>query len=296
MPRAINKNIIAIVYDFDGTLCQKPMQEYTVFPHLRITPGNFWKKVRKENQKIKGEEIITYMMLMLKMADAAELNTSKKLRISKQDLGKMAKKIKYFKGVKSFFRRINNYVAKESRNHMTVRHYIISSGLKEILMKASIKKYFKNIFASEYYYDTYRAPKFPKLVVTDTVKTQFLFRINKGKEKITESINDFMPEDKRPIPFNQIIYIGDGMTDVPCMTVTRKNGGCAIAVYEANSRRGKSKCKRLLENARVDLIAEADYTVNSNLDKSLKTILRQIIQSRLFEMDVKKILLSQGIR
>jgi len=270
---ALKKNIIAIIYDFDGTLSPQPMQEYTVFPRLNITPRDFWLEVSRENTRIKGEEIITYMMLMLKKANQANL------RINRSDLGRMAKKIKFFPGLgKTYFKRINNFVAKESNNHIKVRHYIISSGLKEILDKTRIKVHFKNIFASEYCYNQYGEPIYPKLVVTDTVKTQFLFRVNKGKEKLSESINEFMAEEDRPIPFSNIIYIGDGMTDVPCMTVTTKNGGYSIAVYDPCKRKGLQRCKKLFKNARVNYFAEADYRRDSELDKFLKATLKLIIQ------------------
>ena len=269
------KDIIAVIYDFDGTLSPQPMQEYTVFPRLKIKPNKFWKEVRKQNAKIKGEEIITYMMLMLKKANAANL------KISRYDLGRMASKIRFFPGVYRYFERINKFVANESKNRVKLRHYIISSGLKEIINKTKIKKYIYNIFASEYHYNQYKAPIYPKLVVTDTVKTQFLFRINKGKEKLSENINEYMEELKRPIPFSNIIYVGDGMTDVPCMTVTYKNGGYAFAVFNPKKRKGLQVCKSLFKNDRVDFIAKADYRKNSELDKYLKITLKTIIQGLL---------------
>ncbi len=202
--------------------------------------------------------------------------------------------LNFYEGVENFFTRINNFVAKESKNQVKVKHYIISSGLKEILNKTKIKKFFHNIFASEYHYDHYGAPEYPKLVVTDTVKTQFLFRINKGKEKLSENINEFMAKSDRPIPFSNIIYIGDGMTDVPCMTVTTKNGGYAVAVFNPRKRnKGVKICKILFKNARVEYIAEADYRKGKELDRYLKIILKSIIQGILFfntqrEMAIKR--------
>jgi phosphoserine phosphatase len=268
----MKRNTIAIVYDFDGTLSPQPMQEYTVFPQLQLRPEKFWAEVKRKNAEIRGEEIITYMMLMLERANEVEA------KISRTDLGRMASAIEFFPGVEDYFKRINEFVATESGGKIKLRHYILSSGLKEIINKTKIKNEFYNIFASEYYYDQYGAPKYPKLVVTDTVKTQFLFRINKGKEKLTESINEFMPDKERPIPFSNIIYVGDGMTDVPCMTVTTKNGGSAIAVYKPHSRTGLAVCKKLFKNARVDYIAPANYSKGSKLNKFLQTILKAIIQ------------------
>lgn len=285
----MKRNIIAIVYDFDGTLSPQPMQEYTVFPRLQISPRKFWEEVRKKNAEIGGEEIITYMMLMLEKANEAGI------KISRGDLGGMASEIQFFPGVADYFGRINRFVASESGNRVRLRHYILSSGLKEIINKTKIKREFHKIFASEYYYDQYRAPQYPKLVVTDTVKTQFLFRINKGKEKLTESINEFMPDEDRPIPFSNIIYVGDGMTDVPCMTVTTKNGGYAIAVYKPHSSKGLAICKKLFKNARVDYIAPADYRKGCKLEKYLQTILRTIIQGIVHYNTQRDMTIEQGI-
>ena len=283
------RNIIALIYDFDGTLCPQPMQEYTVLPQLKIKPDKFWKEVNETNKNIKGEEIITYMMIMLKKANESQL------KIRRNDFGNMASKIRFFKGVVTFFKRINKFVSNEANIKVKVKHYIISSGLKEILEKTKIKSNFDNIFASEYHYDQYGAPTYPKLVVTDTVKTQFLFRINKGKEKLTDNINEFMAKSERPIPFSNMIYIGDGLTDVPCMTVTTKHGGYAIAVYNPEKRNSLSTCKTLFKNARVDFIAEADYRNNSDLDQFIKITLKSIIQGIEFYNMQRKLVIKKQI-
>ena len=289
----MKKNIIAIVYDFDGTLSPLPMQEYTILPKIPVKAESFWKEVKNENKKSEGEVIITYMMLMLKKANDAQV------RITKSDLGKLASNITYYPGVEQLFERINKFVKSNSDGKAKVRHYIISSGLKEILSKIKIKKHFHNIFASEYAYDHYGAAQYPKLVVTDTVKTQLLFRINKGKEKLTENINEFMDESQRPIPFQNIIYIGDGMTDVPCMTVATKNGGYAIAVYKAKTHKGLDVCRKLFKANRVEFIAPADYREGKELEKYLKIILESIIHAIKYrtnqeEMIKKHILLKAG--
>jgi hypothetical protein len=264
--------IIAIIYDFDGTLSPLPMQEYTVLSEINVAPKIFWQEVKEENKKEEGEEIITYMMLMLNKANA------QKFKITRKSLGRLAKKVQFFEGVKSFLPRMTKFVKTESKGRVKLRHYIISSGLKEILEKIPIKKYFYKIFASEYAYDHYDAAKYPKLVVTDTVKTQFLFRINKGRERITDPINEYMPPEERPIPFSNVIYIGDGLTDVPCMTVTTKQGGYAIAVYKQRNRTGLKVCKQLFEAGRVDFIAPADYSRGSKLEEYIKITIKTIIK------------------
>ncbi len=143
-----------------------------------------------------------------------------------------------------------------------LRHYLISSGLLEIVEGTSIYKRFHNVFASEYWFEAYDLP-YPKRVITDTGKTQYLFRINKGVEDLGQSINQHMAEEARPIPFANMIYFGDGDTDVPSMAVMRKNGGHAVAVYPPG--KSKAKCVDLYRAGRCDFFAPADYREGSDL-------------------------------
>jgi 2-hydroxy-3-keto-5-methylthiopentenyl-1-phosphate phosphatase len=266
-------NVIAIVYDFDGTLTPEPMQEYTVLPEIGIKDGKkFWDEVNKESAQTNGEGIVAYMRLML------EKSKSRSFPVTAEKLRELAKRINYFPGVQTYFKRINEYIKKEFGRSVEVRHYVISGGLKEIISGTSIAKYFYKVFASEYYYDEYGAATFPNVVVNDTLKTQFIFRINKGKENLSESINLHMPMDERPIPFQNILYIGDGLTDVPCMTVIRKNGGHAIAVYKPESSHGRQMCKELLRADRVDFIAKADYKSGTELDRLIKLLLGVMVE------------------
>jgi 2-hydroxy-3-keto-5-methylthiopentenyl-1-phosphate phosphatase len=265
-------NVIALVYDFDGTLTPQPMQEYTVLPEIGIKRGkDFWKAVAKEALETEGEEIVTYMRLMI------EKSKQKRYPVTPSVLKSLARNILYYPGVAGFFPRISTHV-KALDADVELRHYVLSAGLKEIICGASIAKYFYRIFASEYYYDEYKAAVFPKVIVNDTLKTQFIFRINKGKEALHESINLHMPPAVRPVPFQNILYIGDGLTDVPCMTVIRKNGGYAIAVYEPGSVKGLRTCRELLRVGRVDFIAEADYRKNKEVDRLVRLLLNNIVE------------------
>lgn len=267
------QNTIAMVYDFDGTLSPQPMQEYTVLPKIRVKPKEFWKEVSKESKETVSESMLVYMRLLLQKANEAQIH------IGRKDLTEMGKAIEYFHGVGQWFTRINKFVKKEGKGRIKIKHYIVSAGLKEILEGTSIMKQFAKIYASEYHFDHDDRAIFPKLLITDTAKTQYLFRINKGKEDLGESINDHMPESLRPIPFSNMIYIGDGVTDVPSMAVTKSSGGNTIAVYKKNSSKGKNVCKKLLEVGRVHFIAQADYGPGSDLDKRVKILLRSVISS-----------------
>lgn len=260
-----------MVYDFDGTLSPQPMQEYTVLPKINVSPAKFWKEVNKVARDTVSESMLVYMRLMIEKAHAA------KVHIGPDDLRRMGRQINYYSGVETWFSRMNAFVREEGKGRIKIQHYVISAGLKEILEGASIRKHFQQIYASEYHFDHDDRATFPKVLITDTSKTQYLFRINKGKEGLGQSINEHMPEVERPIPFGNIIYIGDGITDVPSMTVTKANGGNTIAVYKRSSRKGKAICKKLLDAGRVHFIATADFREDKELDKRVKILLRSVI-------------------
>ena len=196
----MKQNTIAIIYDFDGTLTPKTMQEYTLLPKLGVKSKSFWDEISQEVSKTGAETMMVYMRQLLDHAK------NKNIKISKDEFLKMGRDIKYYSGVEKWFTNINSYIRKISKNDVNIKHYIISAGHAEILEGISIKKYIKKIFASEYYYRR-KVAVFPKIVVTDTTKTQFIFRINKGKEKLSQSINEHMPETDRPIPFDNIIAL-----------------------------------------------------------------------------------------
>lgn len=260
---------IALIYDFDGTLSPLSMQEYTVFPELNIDPKVFWPEVKRVNQENEASEVLTYMRMM------AEKIVQGNVAINREKLGLLGSQIEYFPGVETWFDRMNAFVREQTLGHVKLRHYIVSSGLREILQGTSIAKYFHTIFASQYSYDTYGRPVFVDRVITDVSKTQYLFRINKGVEDLSKSVNDHMSETSRPIPFSNMIYIGDGDTDVPSMAVTRKNGGHAFAVYSAGE--SSQKCEVLFRANRVDAYFEANYSTNSRLEIFVKNLLKKMI-------------------
>jgi phosphoserine phosphatase len=182
------QNTIALVYDFDGTLSPQPMQEYTVLPKIKVRPKKFWQQVRKEAKENKAIEIVTYMRMMYEAVE------QEKLHIARKDLKDLAKKIKYYPGVEQWFSNINKYVRSRSRNAVKVRHYIVSSGLVEILEGISIYSHLQAVYGSEYFFDHHGRATFVNRVITDTSKTQYLFRINKGKEDLADDVNQHMSD------------------------------------------------------------------------------------------------------
>lgn len=264
-----DKKTIALVYDFDGTLSPRPMQDYAFLPQIGEDAAAFWKESNEIAKREGADGLITYMHLLYKKAKA------KGVRIDREDLVAQGKRVELFPGVEDWFDAIAEYIKMRSESHgITLRHYVISAGLTEIIEGTSIYKRFHNVFASEYWFEAYEMP-FPKRVITDTGKTQYLFRINKGVENLGDSINQHMDETKRPIPFANMIYFGDGDTDVPSMAVTRKNGGHAVAVYPPG--KPKKKCVDLFKAGRCDFFAPADYRRGSDLFKRTCLLLDRML-------------------
>lgn len=228
-------------------------------PKIGVDPAEFWAESNRIAQEQGADPLITYMHLLYKKAKAAGV------RIDRADLVAQGRAVEMFPGVTEWFDAIAEYVRLRSESqHVTLRHYLVSSGLTEIIEGTPIYHRFHNVFASEYWFEAYDLP-YPKRVITDTGKTQYLFRINKGREDLRQSINQHMSEDARPIPFANMIYFGDGDTDVPSMAVMRKNGGHAIAVYPPG--KAKAKCVDLFKAGRCNFFAPADYRRGSELFK-----------------------------
>tara|TARA_A100001037_G_C14989401_1_gene561847 strand:- start:89 stop:967 length:879 start_codon:yes stop_codon:yes gene_type:complete len=276
-----HQRTLAIVYDFDGTLTPLPMQEYTVLPELGIDSSKFWAEVEREVKITEGDPILTYMRLLVEKIEA------KKAHLSRESLRELAGAMQYYPGVETWFDRINEYVAQSSGGTIETRHYIISAGLKEILEGITIKKHFNEIYASQYYFDHHEAARFPTIVINDTAKTQYLFRINKGRETYGETINEYMPESIRPIPFENMLYIGDGLTDVPCMTVMKNYGGFSVAVHGLKDPNALETCRKLAAAERIDFYAPADYREDKVLEKRVHKILQLIIARINFETERK---------
>ena len=271
----MRNNIIAIMYDFDKTLCTKDMQEYTFIPNLGIKPEAFWQDANELREKSKMDQVLTYMYLMIKKT------SDKNKTIKRNYLNEMGKDIELFPGVTEWFQRINAF----GKEHgIIIEHYIISSGLKEIIEKSEIGPYFKKIYASEFYYDENGDAVWPKLAVNYTNKTQFLIRINKGVLDISDdyNLNKKMLEDEKRISTSNMIYIGDGITDVPCMKLTKDGGGVSIAVYNQKSIK---TAKSLYDDNRINYFVPADYQEDSAID----TIVKKTIMSMALNTELKNI-------
>ena len=258
--------IVAFLYDFDKTLCTTDMQDYAFIPSLGMTPSEFWALANGFGRQHRIDGILAYMYTMIREAER------KNLPFTRQDLVEKGRSIVLFPGVQDWFRRINEFGRSQG---VQVEHYIISSGLREIIEGSSISGEFKEIYASEFYYDETGRPVWPKLAVNFTAKTQFVYRINKGVLDVSDdkTLNDSMPDDSKRVPFTNMVYMGDGLSDVPCMKMMRAYGGQAIAVYQETNRLG---VEDLLAKGRVDFIFPADYSEGTALDLTAKNIIRKM--------------------
>ncbi len=281
------KTRMAVCYDFDGTLAPGYMQEHSLLPALRLKSQKFWEEVKNLSKEHNMNEILAYMFLTLKKADEV------KHPIKRDSFKQHGKSIKLFEGLKDFFDEMSDYA---SSKNLEMEHYIISSGLKEIIEGTEIYRKFRYVFASEFYYDENGVARWPAVAIDYTSKTQYLFRINKGIINVWDNarINQYVPELERKIPFTRIVYIGDGETDIPCMKIVNLQGWYSVAVYDPKKRKSKNKisphhvCLHLIKHGRTKYIAPANYEKDSKLSKILKLIIDRISAEESLKMTLPK--------
>lgn len=257
---------VAFMYDFDGTLSPLNMQDYNFIPALNMTSNSFWEEVNSLKVEKNMDPVLAYMYLMIKKAKEKDIS------ITKDAFASYGKNIELFLGVEEFFDNINEFAKGIG---IDIEHYIISSGIKEIIEGTKIADKFKRIYASSFLYSIDKIALWPSTSINFTNKTQLIYRINKGTFEIYDDlVNIHMDDNKKYIKFNNMIYIGDGLTDVPCMKLVKSNGGTSIAVYSND--KSKNLASSLLNENRVNKIFKADYTKESNLFEYLKQVLQKM--------------------
>ena len=254
---------LALIYDFDGTLAPGNVQEGLFIPNVGMTKGEFWREVNRLSKTHQADNILMYMYFMLKKAS----ETGVPVRLS--DFRKLGDTVTLFEGVQEWFGRINAY---SRSNGIRNEHYIVSSGNAEIIEGTRIAKNFKKIYASRFLFDQNEVAVWPAQAVNYTTKTQFLFRINKSAHDLSDdtAINRYVPMSERPIPFENMVYFGDGATDIPCFRLVKEEGGLSIAVFKPHTKGAREKAAGFLNDGRINCVAPADYQDGSELDKIVK--------------------------
>jgi hypothetical protein len=269
------QNTIAIIYDYDQTLSPTYMQDEALFPVFGIHPASFWQRCGELVHSQGYDNELAYMKVLL---DCLEMDRPTNARL--RELGE---RLNFYKGLPEMFEEFQKgLLGSEHEAHgINVEHYIVSSGLRELIEGSRLAPYIRKIFGCEFAVDERDRITFPKRVISHTQKTQFLFRINKGMLEMDEDVNDHMAPELRPVPFQNMIYVGDGPTDVPCFTVMRRNGGQAIAVYNPDdpTRSSFKKCYQLCTHAdRVKNIAPSDFRQGSHLRLLLEEMVQEIAE------------------
>lgn len=268
-----NKPILAICYDFDKTLSPDDMQAQGYIQSIGYKVEEFWKESNKRAEDNEMDQNLAYMYMMVQKSRGKVLFTKKKL----QEYGS---KVTLFPGVDTWFDRINAYGDEKG---VSVEHYIISSGLKEMIEGTPVAHKFKRIYASAFYYDDAGVAVWPAQAVNYTNKTQFLFRIEKGVLNVNDqNVNAYFKPDQYRVPFRNMIYIGDSETDIPCMKLVNIHGGHSVGVYNADTE-DKSKVFRMLDENRIKYFAPADYTEDGKLAILVKQIIDRTVSNEILE-------------
>ena len=253
----MKKPIVALIYDFDGTLSPGNMQEFGFIQAVETTPERFWQMSDELATGQDASNILSYMKMMFDEA------RRKGIPLKRQDFNDFGRKVELFPGVLEWFKAVRDY---GKRKGVTVEHYINSSGLAEIIEGTPIAQEFKRIYACSFIYDEKGEAIWPGVAVDYTAKTQYLFKINKGIMSMRDNklVNQSQAEDKKRVPFPHMIYFGDGETDVPCMKIVKMWGGHSIGVYDPENEKKKAYARELLKDGRVNFITPADYTVGGH--------------------------------
>ena len=264
-----NRPIVALIYDFDGTLSPGNMQEFGFIQAIGKKPQEFWQESDDIAADQDASNILSYMKLMFDEAKKAGI------KLRREDFRKFGESVELFEGVKGWFRLINDY---GKAHGVKVEHYINSSGLAEMIEGTPIAKEFKRIYACSFLYNKEGEAEWPGVAVDYTAKTQFLFKINKGILSVRDNkkVNESKIDEKKRIPFPHMIYFGDGETDVACMKIVKMFGGNSIGVYNPAIPKKKKVAEKLLRQHRVNFITPAIYTKESRTYNVVCSIIDKI--------------------
>ena len=273
--RKEDRPVLAICYDFDKTLSPDDMQAQGYIQSVGYDVQKFWDE---SNDLAKANDMDNNLAYMWKMVQESE----GRMVFNKEKLAEYGARVKLFDGVEDWFERIRAYG--KTRN-VIVEHYIISSGLKEMIEGTKMARAgaFEKIYASSFYFNDRGVAKWPAQVINYTSKTQFLFRIEKGVLDINDpGVNAYFSPEEIRVPFRNMVHIGDSDTDIPCMKLVNTYGGHSIGVYDPATQ-NKKKVYKMMHDKRIRYYAPADYTERSELDLLVKAIIDKTAANEILE-------------
>ncbi len=275
------KPIIALLYDFDKTLSPTDMQEYDFIKNLGMSPKEFWEECARLKLENDMDGILAYMYVMVEQC------RKKGIKLTREYLNRCGESVALYKGVSTWFERINKF---GEENGVTIEHYIISSGITEIIEGTEIAKFFKAVYGCSFLYDGKGEAIWPAIAINFTQKTQYIFRVSKGVLSVTDdkNLNKATSKKERRIPYENMIYIGDGITDIPCMTLIREKGGKALAIYPSGAK--TKAAEQLVKEERIDFVTVANYSEDSTLTKTIKLYIESMaVMANLKEKEEKQL-------
>ncbi|MDQ1257537.1 MAG: Haloacid dehalogenase-like hydrolase, partial [Candidatus Hydrogenedentes bacterium] len=286
------QNVIAIIWDFDKTLSPHYMQK-PIFDEYGIDEGQFWREVNQlpdyyARSGVQVPRDTCYLGHLLSYVKAGRMPglTNAKLR-------ELGGKIEFFPGIPEIFDRLEAIVCEPqfASAGVCLEHYVVSTGLAELIRGSAISSWIAGIWASEFIecsaepgQDLSGTPSSGPIsqiagFLDNTTKTRALFEINKGVNKeSTITVNKRIAEDDRRVPFKNMIYIADGPSDIPSFSVVRKHGGHAFAVFARGSASQFEQANALLEDGRVDNVGPADYREHGQTDMWLQLQVRRLTE------------------
>ena len=261
---------VAFLYDFDKTLSPRNMQEFSFQDLIGTTKEEWWGDVNEFGKKHNMDGALSMMFKLI------TVTREKGIVLKRQDIVNLGKDIEFFDGVETWFSRMNEYAKKLG---LELKHYIISSGLKEIVEGTKIAHNFDRIFASTFAYDDNDIPFWPSQAVNYTTKTQYIYRVRKNTMDDlynASGVNEYIKSKEELVPYENMVYFGDGETDIPSMRTVSKKGGHSVCVYAPDSEKSYKECRKLYLEHRSDFLAPADYRDGTPIDKICKSILDKI--------------------
>lgn len=260
--------IIGIIFDFDGTLA--PDTTGTMVKSFGVEPSTFWRDHVHRRIDDGWDPSTAQMYSLLEVGRSPGTGEQ---RLTREMLEECGRNLKPFDGVMELFETLNERV-RQKNSDITIEYYIISCGLSEIICQTPIAHHFRNIWAGALHFDEQGRADFPKVILSHTEKLRYLYGIVRGVEKIGSVNQPFatqgqFQDDELRIPLDQIIYIGDGLTDMPCFSVVYRENGIALGIYKEESKEKWGRAAGESNEGWVSNLAVTDYSENSELVESL---------------------------